>query len=413
MWDGSAGEGFLMFMPSERICREMQSEPAGFWPVPINAGDEYAFLAKLPTNVIKAAYRAAPVGLDVAIADLPTGPVLASVLNVADDPASPLGVSGVHRHPEEQEALTEILRSGRTLFVFFDELSRPVARAACVLEPVAAAEALARIEAKNGWYAVPWSPTLAEVLDEVDGLADPTRRAMPKHQPTLTHVRLTLTEFETNHITAVGERQAIDFRLDDGDEGHGLEQATWHRLEGLFADTIFHSPQVVEPGGVRELTDILGVCPAGCLLVEAKAAAVLNTGMDRSTSRRAANVRKQIDKGLDQITGAFRNLSAGRSLLTTDGEPISLAAGDRRVGVVMVSELLPSVDWEVVARRLAEVSAATVAQVLVLDLRELRTLVGVSRTPAALLAHCERRYSLTVEAGTALIRTVLDAPPPP
>lgn len=402
-----------MFMPSERIWREMQSEPAGFWPVPINAGDEYAFLAKLPTNVIKAAYRAAPVGLDVAIAGSPAGPVLATVLHVADDPASPLGVSGVHRHPEEQAALTEILRAGHTLFVFFDELSRPVARAGCVLEPADTVEALAQIEAKTGWYAGPWSPMLAEVLDEVDGLADLTRRALPRHKPTLTRVRLMLTEFETCQITTVGQHQAIDFRLDDGDEGHGLEQATWHLLEDLFAGNIFHSPQVVEPGGVRELTDILGFCPAGCLLVEAKAAAVLNTGMDRSTSRRAGNVRKQIDKGLDQITGALRNLSANRPLLTQSGEPISRAAGDWRVGVVMVSELLPSVDWEAVARRIAEVAAATAAWVLVLDLRELRTLVGVSRTPAALLAHCERRYTLTVEAGTALIRTVLDAPPPP
>jgi hypothetical protein len=135
--------------------------------------------------------------------------------------------------------------------------------------------------------------------------------------------------------------------------------------------------------------------------------------MDRSTSRRAGNVRKQIDKGLAQITGALRNLSAGRALLTPSGEPISRAAESRRFGIVMVSELLPSVDWEAVARRMAEVSNATDALVLVLDLRELRTLVGVSRTPAALLAHLERRHTLTVEAGTAFIRTALDAPPPP
>ena len=125
----------------------MKSEPVGFWPVPINDGFEYAFLAKLPTNVIKAAYRAAPVGLDVATTGSPAGPVLATVLHVADDPASPLGVSGIHRHPEEQAALSEILRAGRTLFVFFDELSRPVARAVCALEPAATAEALALIEA--------------------------------------------------------------------------------------------------------------------------------------------------------------------------------------------------------------------------------------------------------------------------
>jgi hypothetical protein len=386
----------LMFMPSERIWREMQSEPAGFWPVPINAGDEFAFLAKLPTNVIKAAYRTAPVGLAVATASSPIGNVLATVLHVADDPAAPLGVSGVHRHPEEQMALIEILRAGRTLFVFVDELSRPVARADCALEPVAAAVALARMEAVSGWYAGAWSPALAQVLDEVDALADPTRQAPPNPNSTLTDLRLILTGFETCRITSVGRHQAIDFRLEDGDEGHGLEQASWQLLEGLFAGDIFHSPQVVEPGGARELTDILGVCPAGCLLVETKVAAVLSTGMDRSTSRRAGNVRKQIDKGLAQITGALRNLSALRPLLTQSGNPITLKAGGRRVGIVMVSELLPGVDWEAVARHLAEVSAATAARVLVLDLRELRTLVGVSRTPEALLTHCERRHRLTL-----------------
>lgn len=402
-----------MFMPSERVWREMQSEPAGLWPVPINAGDEFAFLAKLPTNVIKAAYRAAPVELAVAIAGSPVGPVLATVLHVADDLASPLGVSGVHRHPEEQAALTEILRAGRTLFVFFDELSRPVARADCALEPTATAMALARMEADTGWYAGAWSPALAEILDKLDALADPTRQAGPKPSLTLTDVRLILSGFETCQITSVGRHQSIDFRLENVNEGHGLEQAAWHLLEDLFDGDIFHSPQVIEPGGIRELTDILAFCPAGCLLVEAKAAAVLNAAMERSTSRRAGNVRKQIDKGLAQVTGALRNLSAGRALLTPRGEPVSRAAGARRVGIVMVSELLPSVDWEAVAGRLIEVSATASARVLVLDLRELRTLVGVSRTPEALLEHCERRHTLMQEAGTAFIRSVLNAPPPP
>lgn len=322
-------------------------------------------------------------------------------------------MSGVHRHPEEQAALTEILRAGRTLFVFFDELGRPVARAACALEPAAAAEALARVEAGAGWYSGPWSPTLVEVLDEVDALADPTRRAAANHRPTLTRVGLTLTGFETNRITTVGEHQVIDFRLDDRNEGHGLEQSVWHLLEHRFAGNILHSPQVVEPSETRELTDILGVCPAGCLLVEAKAAAVLSTDMNRSTVRRASSVEKQIDKGLGQITGALRNLSARRPLLGPDGTPFQLGTGPHRVGVVMVSELLPAVDWETVARRLVEVSDATAARVLVLDLSELRTLVGASRSPDGLLAHCERRYTHMAESGTAFIRSRLDAPPPP
>lgn len=405
-----------MFMPSERIWQEMKSEPAGFWPVPINTGHEYAFLTKIPTYVVKAAYRSAPVALDVACAGTPVGNVMATVLHIAADPASPLGVSGVQRHPEEQAALSEILRAGRTLFVFFDELSRPVARANCALEPSAAAEALDRIEAGGWWYAGPWTPTLTEVLDEVDAIADPTQRTGPTRLVTSqTRIRLTLSGFETSRITTVGRHEVVDARLEDEDEGHGLEQATWHLLEDLFAGNIFHSPQVVEPGGARELTDILGVCASGCCLVEAKAAAVLTTNMNRSTTRRASNIQKQIDKGIGQITGALRNLSAGRPVLTQSGGPVNwVARGEHlRVCVIMVSELLPSVDWEAVSHRLVEVSSTTGASVVILDLQELRTLVGVSRTAAGFLALCARRYRLMAESGTALIRTKLDAPPPP
>lgn len=166
-----------MFMPSARTWEEMKYEPAGFWPVPINKGDEYAFLLKVQTNAIKAAYRSAPVTLSVATASTPVGAVLATVLVIADDPNAPLGVSGVARHVEEQLALREILRLGETLFIFFDELSRPVVRARCFLEQETRRLALAQIEARREWYSGAWTPTLVEVLDEVDALVDPTNPA--------------------------------------------------------------------------------------------------------------------------------------------------------------------------------------------------------------------------------------------
>ncbi len=404
-----------MFMPSARTWEEMKYEPAGFWPVPINNGDEYAFLLKVPTNVIKAALRTVPIVLTVATASTPIGNVLATVLAIADDPSAPLGVSGVARHTEEQLALAQILRSGESLFIFFDELSRPVLRARCLLETDARQLALAQVKSRTAWYAGAWIPTLAEVLDEVDALVDPTRTAPFKHAPILTQVGLTLADFKTSKITALGDHEVLDFRLDSPDEGHGLEQTTWHLLADIFGAGIFHSPQTPDQTGTRELTDILCFCGLGQCLFEAKAIGVLNANMERNTERRSKNIRKQIDKGIAQLLGAMRKMAAGVALSSSSGEPISvsLEPNDLRVGVIMVSELLPSVDWCAVADQLIYAAKASNAPLIVIDPQELRLLVGISKSADYLMAHLVRRFNIMVEQRSAFIRSKLDGPTMP
>src|SRR5438034_180198 len=130
----------------------------------------------------------------------------------------------------------------------------------------------------------------------------------------------------------------LEFRLDDLDEGHGLEQSTWHLLENLFEGAIFHSPKVVESEDTRALTDIMTSCDVGICLYESKSATMLTTSLDRTTDRRAKSLHKQIDKGIDQLVGAMKNLKGGLPLLTKDGSPIVLprTLGTLRNGIVMV-----------------------------------------------------------------------------
>jgi hypothetical protein len=406
-----------MFMPSGRVWTEMKCESASFWPVPINHGNEYAFLLKVPTHVIKAAYRLAPVTLSVASAATPIGNVMATVMAVADDPAAPLGVAGVHRHVEEQIALKEVLRSGQTLFVFFDELSRPLARACCTLESNACHRAFAEIDTKE-WYAGPWITALEEVLDEVEKIVDPRSSAPTlrfRHLCTVTKIDLTLSEFETTNISAIGQHEVHQFRLEDINEGAGLEQTTWHLLEDLFGQNIFRSPQVQESKGRRELTDILSFCNLGQCVIETKAMAVLSTEMGRSTERIASNIQQQINKGIKQVRGAMRNLSADVPMLSLDGNKITFPPDIARfrIGIIMVSELLPAVDWCAVAKRLIEAAKQADAPMLVLDLQELRLLVGTSKTPEDLIAHLLRRFLIMRDKGSALIRTRVEGPFPP
>jgi hypothetical protein len=405
-----------MFMPSERNWEEMKYEAAGCWPLPINKGDEYALVTKMSASAIKSAYRSCPMSLTLARAETPDGVVLATTLTVADDPSAPLVLSGALRHQEEQLALKKILRSGRTLMVFFDELSRPVARATCSFGQPQCAEASAMIDASGMRYAGPWTQLLSEVLDEVQGQADPELAISPKYSPVYVTIPLTLSEFSTMRMTTVGLDDKLDFRLDDPDEGFGLEQSTWHVLENLFEGRIVHSPHVREGEKLRELSDILTSSDVGVCLFEAKAAAVLTTNPERTTERRVKGVQKQIDKGIGQLVGALRNVKSGLPLVTKAGNELSLPPGVGRLhqGIVMVSEMLPGLDWEAIGVTLLSESQQSGTMLHVLDLRELRLLVGISRDdPVMFAAYLSYRFDVMTERKHAMMRMLLDGPPMP
>ena len=405
-----------MFMPSSRNWEEMKYEAAGCWPLPINNGDEFALVTKMSASTIKATYRSCPLSLTVARAETPDGVVLATTLTVADDPSAALMLSGVLRHAEEQLAIENILRTGRTLMIFFDELSRPVARAVCTFNAPECAAASAMVDTVGPRYAGPWTELLSNVLDEVQGFGDPQLAVSAKYAPTFITIPMTLTEFETGRLPAVGLGDALDFRLDDLDEGQGLEQSTWHLLEHLFEGRIVHAPHVREGTEYRELTDILTYCDVGPCVFESKAVAMLTTSLDRSTERRAKSVQKQINKGVDQLVGAIRNLARGLPLVTKNGSAFTLppTVGTIRQGVVMVSEMLPSVDWEYVAAQLLNASVKSGAMLHILDLQELRMLVGISNDdPVLFAAHLSHRFDVMTERKHAMLRTRLKEPPIP
>lgn len=181
----------------------------------------------MPASTIKAAYRSCPVSLTIAIAETLEGVVLATTLKIEDDPSAPLMLSGVLRHVEEQLALENILRTGKTLMVFFDELSRPIARASCTFSAKELVDASAMVDAAGSRYAGPWTPLLSDVLDEVQGFGDPQLAVPAKYAPRFVTVPLTLSEFESQRSTTIGLTDALDFQLDDPDDGVNASRHGW------------------------------------------------------------------------------------------------------------------------------------------------------------------------------------------
>ncbi|HBN77286.1 MAG TPA: hypothetical protein DD473_16025 [Planctomycetaceae bacterium] len=266
-------------------------------------------------------------------------------------------------------------------------------------------------------YSGSWITMLADVLDEAQLHSDPLLTVTPKYTPVFFTVSMKLSGFETIRSTTIGADEVLDFELSDKNEGRGQEQSAWHLLENLFEGNIFHSPQVVEAGKKRELTDILTHTSVGINLFESKVTEMLaENSLDRSTERREKNIQNHINKGIDQLVGAFRNVKASLPLRTKQDNPIEIPNGTDSIhnGIVLISEMLSGLDWEAIYVQLSEASEKCGAMLHILDLRELRTIVGISRdNPVLFAAHLSHRFDIMSERKHALLRTTLNGPPLP
>ena len=101
--------------------------------------------------------------------------------------------------------------------------------------------------------------------------------------------------FEVTPTSASGP-----FVIDDRDEGKKLERHIEVILDSIYPGNAYLSPDVQDGKHRRELTDVLGFSKDFICVVQAKALAVL-TADDQSSDTRAANVTKDIRKGMGQL----------------------------------------------------------------------------------------------------------------
>jgi len=76
--------------------------------------------------------------------------------------------------------------------------------------------------------------------------------------------------------------------------------------------------------------------------------------------------------------------------------------------------MMPCLDWEAIGKQLITASQKNNAMFHILDLQELRVLIGISGDrPDLLLAHLSNRFMVMVERKHALLRVRLNGPPLP
>jgi hypothetical protein len=198
------------------------------------------------------------------------------------------------------------------------------------------------------------------------------------------------------------------FLIDDTNEGKKLERLINVIMDSIYTGNAYVSPEVQDGKKRRELTDVLGFNTDFICVIEAKAMAVLNA-KDQTSSRRAANVTKDIKEGLKQLAGALTNIRNGSPIFPhRDDTPLTIPGRDSSPAhaIVVLSEMYTFVDWKAVAVAVAEASENDIhkAAFHVLDIQELANLASNCEGPDMFSNRLLQRWCFIKERGHAYVR---------
>ena len=368
-----------MHIPSAKNYNEMLTESGRIWFVPSIGNDTNAILLKGYTNVLKAIMTGCRVTISFAINQSPSSPILVSCVQIYDDKDNAMMVLTAHINKNEHTIISKILNRESTPLFLYDELNRNIGWADSSWNSCTD-KITQLISSSQPLYTGVSTKDVQSALDNLQISLDPTIVISSATQINFEQIDLVSQSFSAINIYgySVNDHGHMFNALSE-DEGGGFEQSAWQLLENLFDYHLYKSPQTIsQTKQKRELTDIFGFSDIGIFLFETKVSAVINTSPQRSTQRRAKNIESQIKKALDQLCGAVRVIKSSQNIVSQSGVQLNF---DRQLiphGVVVISEMIPTVNWLYIAQILMKKSLESSAMLHILDLEELRYLISHS-----------------------------------
>jgi hypothetical protein len=416
------------FIPSNSLEPVLQSVQAGVWVDPLPEG-RVALVSKMPDSIIKAIFRGCRCTLVLGVIEVDGKSVLCPGLRVEDEPQHPITIAGPPWTSAEYIPLImRVLTTGTPALHLVNELAHPVLSAAAVLEPTAAAQALADVTAANLFLLTPSDETLSSIAD----LARLIEGAMNRFQARLyrsassqqsdpgrlVFIDMTLDLQKPIEIFEVTEiNEGGPFRIDDEDEGKKLERELHLALGRLYPGRTHLSPTVRLGATTRELTDVLAFDDMFYCLLEAKTPSVLTTTLGQPASRRTATVRKHVEQAIGQLKGALRNLRSDVAIQDAEGKEIRLPNRDVAPAhaVVLLAHMYYFVDWRAVANDILTSSESEQHKALfhVMDLQEFMYLANHSRNAEQFGGYLMQRWLHVRRTGTVYGRAKMRSELPP
>lgn len=408
------------FIPSGKLSEVLSNTSVGLWVEQLGGG-RTALVFKAPESAIKALHLGAACMLLLSTIQAEALTILCLGLAVEDEPERPFKALIANCSAEDTTLLVQILESGTTTLHCINELNHCVLSARCSLEPESASVAANALSSSTHWLLTAPSiklvklPDLSQMLEiALDRFQDHLYRSL--HDPVSEHVKMTASVPLNLDIWSPSEIFEITptvtggpFCIVDENEGSKLEKMIHVVVDSIYPGNSYLSPDVQDGDTRRELADVLGFDSDFICVVQAKALAVLTVNSKRSSSKRTANVEKDIRKGLKQLAGALTNVREG-ALVFPHGEDTPIVIPNRKIslghGIVVLSEMYTLVDWNVVAASIAEFSDSNIHRTLfhVVDIRELTSLTANCKDAETFGKRLVQRWLVVRERGTAYVR---------
>jgi len=144
-------------------------------------------------------------------------------------------------------------------------------------------------------------------------------------------------EVKNTYITnRVGTSNLSIFSIDEGAQQEEL--ALW-LVDGLSVSGAVKNPQIHEPNGIRELSDLLLSYDFGCFLLESKVLSILERGILPDRIKLRQNVVGKLGKAIRQLRGGCKNLKRGYKITDEKDREIKVTATLPAHAMVLVPDL--------------------------------------------------------------------------
>ena len=410
-----------MHIPSERIRFQMLSEPSYIWFVPSTGSQTHDLLIKATGNVLKSIISGTKARLLCAVNETNYEKYLCFGLTIFDDPANPIHILKIQVDEEEHRVFWEVLKKETIPVYFFDELNQCIAYAPCRFSSDGVSQVIGEIGDPNELYKGRHNKNTAFSMDCLDFSINPSHH-FEKAEPLNTiDLGISFGSFETWEIHNFSVTENHKFEITDAIEGNSFEQRVWTALETIFPLGIYRSPQVTTGEKSRELTDVLCSFGDNLILVESKSMSVFGANPERDMDRKISNLKKHINKALDQLEGGIKQIRKKNRIFQKkaetqnfDEQTITFSENQILVphALVVVSEILNFGNWDDEVLKIIELSKNNHALFHVIDLAELMKLISVSNKPSydmetianAFDFHLSERFDALVETKSIFVR---------
>lgn len=362
---------------AERIYQELRHEQAAIWYISDIYGAK--IMVKLPSNAIKALVKGCRLQFIFGKDELMTPVVFHVGLRVYDDPVHYLTITCNQRFADEHNSLAKIMSLDKVYVHFHNELNVLQAIGTLSFSEGIKHDILSFQGNPKKLYRGNFSKPISHSLDCFEySLGFNKKYSNPYKIETLIVDNL-IAEWQIMENLFMGNHETVKTGIDNIREGEILEKELLVTLGSLFANQTYKSPQIPYKQGKRELIDILAFSEYGIFLVEAKALGVIEADLERTMERKVIGIQKQIDKAINQLIGATKQIAEDVTVYKSNGSEIVFNKKIIPHCIVLVTELLPFGDWQHIEMRIIQTMAEHAMFLNVFDLKEFMRFIGYSK----------------------------------